>query len=457
MLTLGSVCSGIGGAEMAFEGIARSVFASEVEAFPRKVLTHRFPGTPLHGDFTRLADDPPDVDILVGGTPCQSFSVAGLRGSMADARGNLTLAYAMLLNALDDKRKLAGKPPAACLWENVPGVLSVPDNAFGCFLAGLVGADRPLDPAGRRGKWGRAGLVVGPRRSAAWRVLDAQWFGVAQRRNRVFVVAGAGDGFDPVEVLFEREGVQRRSPPSRQAREAVAGTLGARASAGGGFGTDFDLGGGLTRGPELYRLCTANTDVRQAAARVFTSAALAASCDRIGNSGTQVVLDGTGRGTPTGARSSSSNLCADYRLHGYGSSAMTGNGAAAAAAETDVARALGTCGGFSAAQGGNLVVFGWQNSPSQGDSVSEHAAPALDKGKTPAALHGHAVRRLTPKECERLQGFPDSHTGIPGAKDSPRYKALGNAFCVPVVRWIAKRLAAEIDRNARSLGCPKQP
>ncbi|WP_261170926.1 DNA cytosine methyltransferase, partial [Serratia fonticola] len=134
-------------------------------------------------------------------TPCQAFSIAGLRNGLKDARGQLTLSYVELADAIDDKRRQLGEEPAISVWENVPGVLNSKDNAFGCLLAALAGEDEPLQPSG--GKWTNAGYVSGPKRTIAWIVKDAQYFGVAQRRRRVFVVASAREGFDPAAVLFE--------------------------------------------------------------------------------------------------------------------------------------------------------------------------------------------------------------------------------------------------------------
>jgi DNA (cytosine-5)-methyltransferase 1 len=229
-----SVCSGIEAASVAWHPLGWQPLAfAEIEAFPRAVLEHRWPGVPLHGDFTRLRDEKwiVDADVLVGGTPCQAFSVAGKRASLADDRGNLTLEFVRLADAIDDVRRLEGRDPSVLVWENVPGVLSVADNAFGCFLAALVGEDEPLVPPG--GKWANAGVAVGPERQAAWRILDAQYFGVAQRRRRVFVVASARDGFDPAEVLLEWEGVRRDTPPSREAGKAAARSAGPSAAGGG--------------------------------------------------------------------------------------------------------------------------------------------------------------------------------------------------------------------------------
>lgn len=243
-----SICSGIEAASVAWEPLGWEPLAfSEIEAFPRAVLAHHYPSTPLHGDFTLLKDDPSivDADLLCGGTPCQAFSVAGLRQSLADDRGNLTLQFVLLADAIDHLRRDAGREPAWILWENVPGVLSTSDNAFGSFLGGLVGRSSPIpEPADG---WTGAGVVDGPTRCAAWRVLDAQHFGLAQRRKRVFVLARGGAGRWAVAdaLLPIIEGSSWHPAPGRPAREGVAPTISARTKGGGGLGTDFDCDGGL--------------------------------------------------------------------------------------------------------------------------------------------------------------------------------------------------------------------
>ena len=209
MIRFGSVCSGVEAASLAFNPLGwQAAWFAEIEPFPCALLEHRFPGVPNLGDMTQIPDmldaglvEAPD--ILCGGTPCQAFSFAGSRRSLADARGNLSLIFCEIADAMDRQRALRGERPVVVFWENVPGVLSTRDNAFGCFLGQLAGADAPLSSGTRT--WPSAGVVAGPSRNIAWRVLDAQYFGVPQRRKRVFVVASsATDRFSPPQVLFER-------------------------------------------------------------------------------------------------------------------------------------------------------------------------------------------------------------------------------------------------------------
>lgn len=222
-----SICSGIEAASQAFQPLGwRPVAFAEIEPFPSAVLAHHHPDVPNLGDMTQYPDWPEallrDVDLLVGGTPCQSFSVSGLRQSLQDARGNLTLTLIHLYDRLAQIRAAdpAGRPAPLLLWENVPGVLNTDDNAFGCFLGGLAGTDGPLQPPGDR--WLDAGYVRGPTRAIAWRILDAQYFGLAQRRRRVFLVAGPRDGFHPEQILFEWDRLRRDTPPRRETGQETA-------------------------------------------------------------------------------------------------------------------------------------------------------------------------------------------------------------------------------------------
>jgi DNA (cytosine-5)-methyltransferase 1 len=253
-LRFGSVCSGIEAASTAWNPLGwEAAWLSEIEPFPSAVLAHHYPDVPNLGDMTLLPDriangEVEAPDLFCGGTPCQAFSVAGLRKSLDDARGNLSLVFCEIANAIDTQRAGRNQPPAIIFWENVPGVLSTKDNAFGCFLAGLAGEEDPVEPP--RGKWTNSGVVLGPQRAVAWRILDAQYFGVAQRRRRVFVVASARDDFDPASVLLEFDGMRRDSAPSREARKEAAASAGAGAEFGGMSpvaGTLTANTGGMTR------------------------------------------------------------------------------------------------------------------------------------------------------------------------------------------------------------------
>lgn len=388
-----SVCSGIEAATVAWHPLGWEAAAfSEIERFPRAVLKHHYPDTPLHGDFTTIqGNEYGAVDLLVGGTPCQSFSVAGLRKGMDDPRGNLALAYLAL----------AERTGARWLvWENVPGVLSSNGGRdFGSFLGGL------------------AELGYG----FAYRVLDAQFFGVPQRRRRVFVVGHLGDWRRAAAVLFERHSLSGHSPPSREAGQA-APTLPSRSSAGGGLGTDFDCDGGLIHAPAVAEslLATDHKGPGHNRDHNFVAHTLRAE-------GFDAGEDGTGRGTP---------------LVPVGAPAIVANGDAHS--------------GFRDERG--LVAFesrSYYTHEYRQDSINsvEGPADALCVSRTRIAQGYHvgpmAVRRITPREAERLQGFPDDYTRIPWRKkaaedcpDGPRYKALGNSMAVPVMRWIGERIDA---------------
>lgn len=240
-LRFGSVCSGIEAASVAWNPLGwEAAWFSEIEPFPCAVLAHRFPNIPNYGDMTtlpqRILDGEIEApDLFCGGTPCQAFSVAGKRRSLDDARGNLSLVFCQIADAIHSARTQLGKPSPIVFWENVPGVLNTKDNAFGCFLAELVGADSPLSSGSNR--WPCAGFVAGPKRKVAWRVLSAEHFGVPQRRRRVFVVASpveGGGAIDPAKVLFERQSLPRDSETSDVSRET------ATAFAQSSFGTYRD-------------------------------------------------------------------------------------------------------------------------------------------------------------------------------------------------------------------------
>lgn len=244
MLRYGSVCSGIEAATVAWHPLGwRAAWFAEIEPFPSAVLAYRWPDVPNLGDMTKLARQVlagsiAAPDVLVGGTPCQGFSVAGMRAGLDDPRGQLTIKYVEIADAVDYVRTARGEPECIVVWENVPGVLSDKGNAFGCFLGALAGEDCELRPAGKR--WTDAGCVYGPQRAIAWRVLDAQYFGLAQRRRRVFVVASARAGLDPAAVLFESEGVRRDTAPRRGQGQDLTGHAPFRPALQCGCGCTFD-------------------------------------------------------------------------------------------------------------------------------------------------------------------------------------------------------------------------
>ena len=382
-----SLCSGIEAASVAWGPIGwRAAFVSEIDAFPCAVLAHHHADVPNWGDMTKFKEWPDAAfDVLVGGTPCQSFSVAGLRKGLADPRGNLMLTYL----AIADRYR-----PQWLVWENVPGVLSSNGGRdFGALLGGL------------------AKLGYG----FAYRVLDAQFFGVAQRRRRVFVVGCLGDWRRAAAVLFERSSLRGDHPPSRESREGVAPTISARTKGGGGLGTDFDLDGGLI--PERARaLTTSNQRLDAETETLLVTHSLRAD-------GFDASEDGTGRGTPL-VPVIAGSLTNRIDRGGVNSEGNDGHLVPVAFDTTQITSAAN------------------RSSPKAGDPCHPLAAGAHE---VPAVGYGMQVRRLTPRECERLQGFPDDYTLIPyrgkPAADGPRYKALGNSMAVPVMRWIGERIA----------------
>ncbi|OWJ82727.1 DNA cytosine methyltransferase [Haematobacter massiliensis] len=501
-----SVCSGIEAATQAWHPLRwQPVAFSEIEPFPSAVLAHHYPTVPNYGDMTRFEEWPDEpIDLLCGGTPCQSFSVAGLRKGLADPRGNLMLTFGAI----------AGRyRPRWLVWENVPGVLSSNGGRdFGAFL----------------GMLGELGYGF------AYRVLDAQHvrthrfpFAVPQRRRRVWLVGYLGDWRRAALVLFDRESLSGHPAPRREAGKA-APTIPARSLGGGGLGTDFDCDGGLiaaNSGSVGYCLTASAQNSLDAETETLIAVAHA-----LRGEGFDASEDGTGRGTPIipveqpfvlmeRGRADGSNL--EFRQDGSANAILTPNGGRGGfgvgavafaiqeravsenpdagpdgagfrqdgASYTLEARTVPQAVAFDASEDGTgrgtplvPVAFGAQNSATQGDGVSFGYSPTLDKSKTPAVAFDlnqitsktnrsipnpwvhhtlpastfpphlampWAVRRLTPRECERLQGFPDDFTAIPWrgkpasqCPDGPRYKALGNSWAVNCAEWIGERIAA---------------
>ena len=383
----GSVCSGVEAATVAWHDLGwEPQFFSEFDEFPSAVLKNHYPDVPNYGDMTKYKDwnlNDKSIDLLVGGTPCQSFSISGLRKGLHDDRGNLMLEYLRMADELK---------PKWIVWENVVGVLSSNKGRdFGTFLTAL----------------GEIGYGF------AYRVLDAQYFGVPQRRRRVFVVGCFGDWRSAGKVLFKPDCLSGDPPPSRAQGERIAPTV--------------------TTGPPFSR--TGNERVEAEALVTFA---------RVGH----------------GQYSDKENIASTIRARDYKDA-------------TD------------------LITFSPQNSVSNGLSISKHTVPTLQTKKQSAVVIDRAafnqgvnakydplikeqetmptlvargphaiqqrdmkVRRLTPRECERLQGFPDDWTRIQwkGKKpeecpDGHRYKAMGNSMAVPVMRWIGQQIKQVEESN----------
>jgi DNA (cytosine-5)-methyltransferase 1 len=415
----GSVCSGIEAATAAWHGLGwEPSFFSEIEKFPRAVLAHHYPHVPLHGDFTTIKGDQYEpIQLLVGGTPCQSFSVAGLRGGLDDDRGNLALEF---LRLADRTR------PRWLVWENVPGVLSSNGGRdFGSIIGGMV----------------QLGYGI------AYRILDAQYFGVAQRRRRVFVVGYLGDWRRAAAVLFERHSLQGHPAPRREAGQKPAPTISARPTGVGGLGTDFDLDGGL-----VARCVTTREGRRHdPSLETFITGTLCNNGKAAGSATQQdavngflvPIIAGTMKSCASGGGQSNS---ADHAAAGY----MIPVAVQSSQSGVRVHETHATLDANNGSRRHNGVVVPVAFAQNTRDEVREMpviGALAAQPGmkQTSYVRTAMQVRRLTPRECERLQGFPDDYTLIPWrgkpAADGPRYKALGNSMAVPVMRWIGERIA----------------
>ena len=459
----GSVCSGIEAATVAWHSLGwLPSFFSEIEKFPREVLAHHYPDVPLHGDFTTIGENQyGSIDLLVGGTPCQSFSVAGLRKGLDDERGNLSLEFIKLAQR---------ERPRWVVWENVPGVLSSNGGKdFGSFLGAL----------------GEIGYGF------AYRVLDAQYFGVAQRRRRVFVVGYFGDWRRAAAVLFERESLRWNPAPSREKGQKPAPTVtaGPPFSRTGndrvecdayvtarmrGFG-DYDCDGtastvkardykdatdlvaialaentigrkpmnggngdGFTEGGPMYTLNATGVHgvAHQLAIPINTMTVQGRPSDDL-NPRMGLGIGEPGDPCPTITSAHSHAVAAvQYKATGESSlsdvtmsiTASYGSGGA------DLATKPLVCGmaqpiAFGGEVAGTLDANYYKGQGSANYGEREFIAQSM------------AVRRLTPTECERLQGFPDGYTNIKDkCPDGPRYKALGNSMAVPVMKWIGERI-----------------
>lgn len=468
-----SVCSGIESASVAWGPLGwKAVGFSEIEPFPCSVLQHRYPDVPNYGDMTKFREwniDPGSIDVLVGGTPCQSFSVAGLRGGIQDDRGNLAITYCRIL----DRFK-----PRWFVWENVPGVLS---SGGGRDFGSIIGAMVEL------------GYGV------AYRILDAQFFGVPQRRRRVFVVGCLGNWRGAAEALFEQGCVRGDTKKGQKKREDVTGSLAARTSAGGGLGTDFDLDGGLqavgtlksshSNSGEASHIIAALTarpyadnsssESRLVAYQQHGSDVGIMGCLRAGHgdvqsgvpfladirngtlSGTSMTLQwhhsGSSLNTQPVLVVSTGDISHCLNAGGMGrqdyetetmvvaiqeraTSDNPNNGPDGIGVRTD-----GKAYTLEARSTVQAVAF-TQNQRNEVRELKVVGALQANPGMKQQAYLSQevGVRRLTVTECERLQGFPDGHTLVPHrgkpAADGPRYKAIGNSMAVPCMAWLGNRI-----------------
>ncbi len=437
-----SVCSGIEAASVAWKGLEwEAAGFSEIEPFPCAVLNHHFPTVTNFGDLTKHEQwkiQPGSIDVICGGTPCQSFSVAGLRAGMADPRGNLALTFLSLCDRIR---------PEWIVWENVPGVLSSNGGRdFGAFLGAL------------------AQLGYG----FAYRILDAQYFGVAQRRRRVFVVANSRDWRRAAAVLFEPESLRGDSAPRRAKGQGItAGPSRSVDTICAAVTSKWAKGSGGPAGDECQNLVTAPPIVLDRAAfnqgegaqyppRIEASETMSALVARgphaVGLANVSHTLaraegvteDGTGRGVPIVTARPPEPIA--FHPTQDPISSVTVSHCIGAKEYATCAVTVPAPEPFCKAKRAQSVDDDetWEaNRPaptlSVFDSGDTRATVAI---VTPAPL---AVRRLTPRECERLQGFPDDWTAIPyrgkPASDGPRYKAIGNSMAVPVMKWIGERIA----------------
>ncbi|APP85456.1 DNA cytosine methyltransferase [Xanthomonas hortorum] len=371
------------------------------------------------------------LDVVIGGSPCQDLSVAGKRAGLGGARSGLFHHQLRIFNAA---RHLCGA--RWLVWENVPGAFSSNKGRdFAVVVGALAGSELDVPADG----WSNEGVALGDNGLVEWSVLDAQWFGVAQRRRRVFAVLDTGDWAGRPPVLLERDSLRGDSAPSREKGQSPAGSLAGGARQRGGYSTDdiplTAFGGNNTSGPievgTCLNACASASASASASGRLdFESETflVQAVAHTLRAEGFDASEDGTGRGTPLipvtafgckdsdPARSVSDDVAPTLRAMGHANSHANAGGQVAVA--------------FQSSQSGVRI-----------DQV--HATLDANNGprRRNGALVGLQVRRLTPRECERLQGATDDWTLVPNAAgkpmaDGPRYKMLGNSFAVPVIRWI---------------------
>ena len=391
-----TVCSGVEACSVAWEPLGwQPVFFSEIEDFPSEVLKTHYPSVPNHGDMTNFEEwgyERGAIDVICGGTPCQSFSVAGLRRGLSDNRGNLALTFCRMVDQLR---------PKYFIWENVAGCLS---SNGGRDFGSITGAMAEF------------GYSFG------WRVLDAQYFGVPQRRRRVFLIGcSTGQPEHIRQILFEPESRRGDSAKSQETRQDFA-----RNTRDGTEVFDFQrIGQYGTKG--LGSTCMARDYKDSKDLVVYECHHNDSRVKELGQTCQTVTSRwGTG-GNNVPLVSFSSNMSEPDVLENIAPTVKVGG---------------------SGCSNPPAVAYGVRTSytKSNGWGIQENRTHTLDaSGGTHTVATEKLVRRLTPIEVERLQGFPDDYTNIPWrgktAPDSRRYKAMGNSMAVPVMRWLGQRIA----------------
>ena len=378
-LTYLGLCEGISTATVAWKDLMKPVGFAEIDEFPSAVLDHHYPDVPNFGDITKYKEWKLETnpDLIIGGTPCQSFSVAGLRGGLSDSRGNLTLTFVNILNRFR---------PKWFIWENVPGVFSSNKGRdFHSFTEGLQAI----------------GYSIG------WRVLDAQHFGLAQRRKRVFVVGNNSNDLRGItEVLFEREGLLRDLAQSRQKGKDATKKVGERSTGYDQRKKEVSAFSAHMSEPMVHKDKSGTLQAKNPTAIVYQSNQTDARVKDMGDT-CQTVIARWGTGGNNQPLVQQKNDPKIFQQN-----------------QRDEVRYIGEDGNISGALSSD-------SGAKQTNYVHENSV----------------IRRLTPVECERLQGFPDNYTQIPwkgkvkeDCPDSHRYKALGNAMAVPVIQFLGKNI-----------------
>ncbi|WP_369968300.1 DNA cytosine methyltransferase [Stenotrophomonas rhizophila] len=473
-----SLFSGMEAAHLAWAPLGwQCVGVAEIDPAACALLRHHLPDVPNLGSVTEITEDQIKAlgpfDVLIGGSPCQDLSVAGRRAGLGGARSSLFHQQMRIFNAA---RHFCGA--RWLVWENVPGAFSSNQGRdFAVVVGAMAGSELPV-PAGG---WGSEGVALGDSGLVEWSVLDAQWFGVAQRRRRVFAVLDTGDWARRPPVLLEPDRLRGDSAPRRDQGESVTGTLSARTQGGGGLGTDFECQGGLVAGTLQSNGKAAGSVTQQ---DVHAGMLVPVAFDT-----TQVTSKANGSTPKPG--DPCHPLCAGGHAPAIAFGCKDRDPAPSVGYQVSpTLRAMGSKADHPNAGGQVAVAYAIQagatriNPQSGPDGVgvqADHAytiearpevqavayttklhntasnnAGKLFKERTtcldanspaPALLTPSQVRRLTPRECERLQGAPDEWTLVLNAKgkpmaDGPRYKILGNSFAVPVIRWIGNRIDA---------------